>query len=113
MAQKQRCMYSIVSVTGSWGSWQVLGRVDEAAKGCQHLQARKRTRDSDGSRRHSLQSRRESVGVSDPEAASTVLGLRANASPRSSEHSQTVHSEGWEVSTYGIGAVGRMVTFSK
>lgn len=32
---------------------------------------RKRTRDSNGSRKHSLQSRRESVGVSVLEAANT------------------------------------------
>lgn len=56
--------------------------MNETAKGYQHLQARKRTRDSNGSRKHGLQSRRESLGVSDPEAVSTILELRANVSPR-------------------------------
>lgn len=46
-----------------------------------------------------------------PEAVSTILGLKANASLRISVHTQTVHSEGPEVSTYEIDAVGRKVTF--
>lgn len=57
---------------GAWASWAEW--VKEAAKEYQHLQARKKTRDSNGVRRHSLQSRRETVRARGPEAARSDLG---------------------------------------
>lgn len=112
MAQKQRCMYNTMFQLWAHGvhgrSWAErmkqpkdisISRPGNAGQGQQ------------GSRRLPLQTRRESVGVSVPEAVSTILGLKANASPRTSVHAQTIHSEGSEVSTYGIDALGRMVTF--
>lgn len=60
---------------GPWGAWASWAEwVKEAAKEYQHLQARKKTRDSNGVRRHSLQSRRETVRARGPEAARSDLG---------------------------------------
>lgn len=83
--------------------------MDEAAKGYQHLQNRKRTRDSNRSRRHSLQSMNDTVGVRSPTATSNAVGLRAN--PACTFILSTQEDGRWPSTPYRTAAVGRMVTF--